>query len=386
MPDSSGRAPREERPLERWAEARERRRAERRSERYAEPLRPLSYVLQRPTIGIDIGGTKVAGGVLDVDGRILQRGRRETPDRSKSPQVVEDTIVDLVAELASDHDIAAVGIGAAGFVDAARASVLFAPHLSWRNEPLRDAIHQRLRLPVVVENDANAALWAEWRFGAGQGEDHLVCVNLGTGIGGAIMIGGELQRGKYGVAGEFGHMQVVPGGHRCECGNRGCWEQYASGNALVREARELAVAESPVAHGLLARVGGDPAKLTGPIVAEAAKAGDPAAIELFEEVGRWLGIGLANLAAAFDPGGFVIGGGVSEAGELLIGPAREAYRRQLTGRGFRPEARVLLAQLGNEAGLIGAADLAREHTRLFRRRKTKDRRPRRTRGAWPGRA
>jgi glucokinase len=133
-------------------------------------------------------------------------------------------------------------------------------------------------------------------------------------------------------------------------------------------------------------VGGDPAKLTGPIVAEAAKAGDPAAIELFEEVGRWLGIGLANLAAAFDPGGFVIGGGVSEAGELLIGPAREAYRRQLTGRGFRPEARVLLAQLGNEAGLIGAADLAREHTRLFRRRKTKDRRPRRTRGAWPGRA
>jgi glucokinase len=296
--------------------------------------------------------------------------------------VVEDTIVDLVAELASQHDIAAVGIGAAGFVDAARATVLFAPHLSWRNEPLRDAIHQRLRLPVVVENDANAALWAEWRFGAGQGEDDLICVNLGTGIGGSIMIGGELQRGKYGVAGEFGHMQVVPGGHRCECGNRGCWEQYASGNALVREARELAVADSPVAQGLLNRVGRDPSNLTGPLVADAANDGDPTAIELFEEVGRWLGIGLANLAAAFDPGGFVIGGGVSEAGELLIGPAREAYRRQLTGRGFRPEARVVLAQLGNEAGLIGAADLAREHTRLFRRRKTKERRPRRS---WQGR-
>jgi glucokinase len=227
---------------------------------------------------------------------------------------------------------------------------------------------------VVVENDANAALWAEWRFGAGQGEDDLICVNLGTGIGGSIMIGGELQRGKYGVAGEFGHMQVVPGGHRCECGNRGCWEQYASGNALVREARELAVADSPVAQGLLERVGGDPSKLTGPIVADAAIAGDPAAIELFEEVGRWLGIGLANLAAAFDPGGFIIGGGVSEAGDVLIGPARDAYRRQLTGRGFRPEARVVRAQLGNEAGLIGAADLAREHTRIFRRRKTRHQR------------
>jgi glucokinase len=377
MPDSERRPSREERPLERWVEARERRRAERRSERYAEPLRPLSLMLQRPTIGIDIGGTKVAGGVVDVNGRVLERGRRETPDKSKSPQVVEDTIVDLVTELASRHDIAAVGIGAAGFVDAARANVLFAPHLSWRNEPLRDAIHQRLRLPVVVENDANAALWAEWRFGAGQSEDDLICVNLGTGIGGSIMIGAELQRGKYGVAGEFGHMLVVPGGHRCECGNRGCWEQYASGNALVREARELAMADSPVAQGLLDRVDRDPAKLTGPIVALAATEGDPAAIELFEEVGRWLGIGLANLAAAFDPGAFIIGGGVSEAGDLLIGPAREAYRRQLTGRGFRPEARILRAKLGNEAGLIGAADLAREHTRLFRRRKA--RRPRRSR-------
>ncbi len=379
---SDGGRPRgDERPLERWAEARERRRAERRSERYAEPLRPLSYVLQRPTIGIDIGGTKVAGGVVDVDGKILQRGRRETPHRSKSPQVVEDTITDLVTELASQHDIAAVGIGAAGFVDAARSSVLFAPHLSWRNEPLRDAIHQRLRLPVVVENDANSALWAEWRFGAGQGEDNLICVNLGTGIGGSIMVGGELQRGKYGVAGEFGHMQVVPGGHRCECGNRGCWEQYASGNALVREARELAMADSPVAQSLLDRVDRDPSRLTGPIVAEAAMAGDPAAIELFDDVGRWLGIGLANLAAAFDPGGFIIGGGVSEAGDVLIGPARDAYRRQLTGRGFRPEARILRAQLGNEAGLIGAADLAREHTRLFRRRKSRSH-SRRSRRAW----
>jgi glucokinase len=343
--------------------------------REREPSRPLTHVLQRPTIGIDIGGTKVAAGVVDADGRILERARRETPSKSKSPSVVEVTIADVVAELSSRHDVAAVGIGAAGFVDASRSSVLFAPHLSWRQEPLREAVHQRLRIPVVVENDANAALWAEWRFGSGQGEDDWVCVTLGTGIGGSIMIGGELQRGRFGVAGEFGHMQVVPGGHRCECGNRGCWEQYASGNALRREARELALADSPVAQGLLDRVDRDPSRLTGLIVAEAAKDGDPAAVELFEEVGRWLGVGLANLAAALDPGGFIIGGGVSEAGDLLIGPARDAYRRQLTGRGFRPEARIVRAQLGNEAGLIGAADLAREQVRLFRRRKA--RRPRR---------
>jgi glucokinase len=331
----------------------------------------------RPAIGIDIGGTKVAAGLVDTDGRVLQRARRETPHRSKSPQVVEDTIAEVIGEL-RDHNayrqVMAVGIGAAGFVDATQSSVLFAPHLSWRHEPLRDAMRRRVGLPVVVENDANAALWAESRFGAAEGEDAVVCVNLGTGIGGGVLFDGALYRGRFGVAGEFGHMQVVPGGHRCECGNRGCWEQYASGNALVREARELAVSGSPVAHGLLELVDGDPSRINGPLVTQAAKNGDPAAVELFEDVGRWLGVGLANLAAAFDPGLFVIGGGVSEAGELLLTPAREGFRRQLTGRGFRPEARVVRAQLGNDAGLIGAADLARDRARIFRRRRKTSRR------------
>ena len=342
--------------------------------------RPRESPLQawtRPAIGIDIGGTKVAAGLVDTDGRVLQRARRETPHRSKSPQVVEDTIAEVIGEL-RDHNayrqVMAVGIGAAGFVDATQSSVLFAPHLSWRHEPLRDAMRRRVGLPVVVENDANAALWAETRFGAAEGEEAVVCVNLGTGIGGGVLLDGALYRGRFGVAGEFGHMQVVPGGHRCECGNRGCWEQYASGNALVREARELAVSGSPVAHGLLELVDGDPTRINGPLVTQAAKNGDPAAVELFEDVGRWLGVGLANLAAAFDPGLFVIGGGVSEAGELLLAPAREGFRRQLTGRGFRPEARVVRAQLGNDAGLIGAADLARDRARLFRRRRHRSRR------------
>ncbi|HEY1177640.1 MAG TPA: ROK family glucokinase [Phytomonospora sp.] len=337
------------------------------------------------TAGVDIGGTKVVAGVVTHEGEIVDQVRRDTPHRSKSPRVVEDTIVDAVLELAGRHELHAVGIGAAGFIDADRANVLFAPHLSWRNEPLRDAISSRLRLPVVVENDANAAVWAEWRFGAGRGESHLVCVNLGTGIGGAMIVNGTLQRGRYGVAGEFGHMQVVPDGRRCECGNRGCWEQYASGNVLVREARELAASQSPVAHALLDAAGGDPTAITGPLVTEVAQAGDPAARELFEEVGRWLGVGIANLAAAVDPGTFVVGGGLSEAGDLLIGPAKDAFAKSLTGRQFRPVASIVPATLGNSAGLVGAADLARPFARRFRRARARarDRRIKRSGTAAP---
>ncbi|HEY5179109.1 MAG TPA: ROK family glucokinase [Dermatophilaceae bacterium] len=313
-------------------------------------------------IGIDIGGTKVAGGLVDVDGKITHRARRDTPHRSKSPSVVEDTIVEVVAELmeiVGSGTVAAVGIGAAGFVAADRATVVFAPHLSWRHEPLQGALQKRIALPIFVDNDANAAAWAEWKFGAAQGETHLMMITLGTGIGGGILINGEVQRGRFGIAGEFGHMQVVPGGHRCECGNRGCWEQYASGNALVREARSLFSANSPIASDLFDRAEGIPGNLTGPLITQAARDGDPTARELLAEIGNWLGLGIANLAAAFDPGTFVIGGGLSAAGDLLLASARETFKRQLTGRGYRPEARIVAAELVNDAGLIGAADLAR---------------------------
>ncbi|GAA2161198.1 ROK family glucokinase [Pedococcus bigeumensis] len=313
------------------------------------------------SVGIDIGGTKVAGGVVDPDGVVVARARRDTPHRSTSPGVVEDTIVDVVAELidGAGDDVVAVGIGAAGFVAADRATVVFAPHLSWRDEPLEANLQRRVPVPISVDNDANAAAWAEWRFGAAQGESHVVMVNLGTGIGGAMILDGQIMRGRHGIAGEFGHMQVVPGGQRCECGNKGCWEQYASGNALVREARAMMTAGSPMATDLLDLVGGDPSSLTGPMITEAARDGDATATELLGEIGQWLGIGIANLAAALDPGVFVIGGGVSAAGDLLLEPARTTFRRHLTGRGYRPEARIVAAALGNEAGLIGAADLAR---------------------------
>jgi len=308
------------------------------------------------TVGVDIGGTKVAAGVVEPGGRVVELVRARTPSRSTRADVVEDIITGVVSELAARHAVEAVGIGAAGFVDAARSSILFSPHLSWRNEPLRDKLQRRLGLPVVVENDANAAAWGEYRFGSARGEDHVVVVNLGTGIGGAIVVDGVIQRGKHGVAGEFGHMQVVPQGRPCECGNRGCWEQYVSGNALVRAARARAETAPPV---LLEAVNGDISAVTGPMLTQAALAGDAWTAELFVELGGWLGMGLANLAAALDPGLFVIGGGVSEAGELLLAPVRDAFRGHLTGRGFRPEARVVHAALGNEAGVIGAADLAR---------------------------
>jgi glucokinase len=322
------------------------------------------------TVGIDIGGTKVLAGVVDAAGRVLARERRSTP--GSSVQAVEDAIVDVVTSFAREHEIAAVGIGAAGFVDASRSTVLFSPHLAWRNEPLRDAIVARLRLPVVVDNDANTAALAESKFGAAVGHRFLLCVTMGTGIGGALVFDNRVYRGANGMAGEFGHIQVVPDGHRCACGNRGCWEQYASGNALIRDARELIVAGSPVAHHLADLVGGDVDALTGPLITQAARDGDPLATELLADIGRWLGVGLAGMTAAFDPSIIVVGGGVSEAGDLLLDPTRQALARTLVGRGHRPEPPIAAAVLGPDAGFIGAADMARSAARRSRRSRRRD--------------
>jgi glucokinase len=314
-------------------------------------------VADKLAIGIDIGGSKIAAGVVDEDGRILARLRAETP--STDPAAVLDAIAEIAEEFRREHHIRALGIGAAGFVDVTGSTVLFAPHLAWRNEPLRDAVSRRTGLPVFVDNDANASGWAEWRFGAAQNEPDVVLVTLGTGIGGSIIIDGQPYRGRYGIAGEFGHMQVVPDGLSCECGNRGCWEQYASGRVLVRRGREAADTGTELGRRLLEAAGGDPLKISGQHVSAAAQSGDEEAIGWLSEVGDWLGVGVANLAAALDPGVVVIGGGVSDAGELLLGPARAAFSRSLTGRGYRAEARIVTAHLGPEAGLVGAADMAR---------------------------
>lgn len=308
-------------------------------------------------IGIDVGGTKIAGGLVDDAGAIIARTRRDTP--STDPRAIVDNIVSVVQELRRDRSIDAVGVGSAGFVDAARSTVLFAPNLAWRDVAVRDQVVAATELPVVVENDANAAAWGEFRYGAAEDVDDMVCVTVGTGIGGGLVLDGAVYRGAHGVGAELGHMRVVPNGHLCGCGNRGCLEQYASGSALVREARALASAGSVFAARLLELAGGDPEKITGPMVTLAARDGDVAARELLTDLGRWLGEGLASFAAILDPAVFVIGGGVSAAGDLLLGPASDAFRRNLTGRGYRPEAEIRVAMLGNDAGIVGAADLAR---------------------------
>jgi glucokinase len=312
------------------------------------------------TIGVDIGGTKVAAGVVDADGRILSRVKRDTP--SHDADAVARLVVECIRELTSHpgtHEVMAVGIGAAGFVDAGRSTVLFAPNLAWRNEPLKAMIEQLSGLPVVVENDARAAAWGETRFGAGHGEQFAVTVTVGTGIGGGIVLGGELYRGAFGVAAEVGHIMVVPRGRECGCGNFGCLEQYASGNALVREAREHADRAPERAELLLDMAGGKADAITGPQVTEAARQGDEVAVTAFEVIGTWLGCGMASMAAVLDPRVFIVGGGVSAAGELLVGPVRVAFEEQLTARDHRPMAEIRVAELGNDAGLVGAADLAR---------------------------
>ena len=207
----------------------------------------------------------------------------------------------------------------------------------------------------MVENDVNAAAWGEFQFGAGEDVNDLLMVAVGTGVGGGIIVDGELIRGAFGVAAEIGHIRVVPQGLLCGCGRHGCWEQYASGRALVREAR------SRVWEGdaLLEAAGGDPDHITGPMVTEAAQAGDPLSIALLSDLGTWLGAGTASLAAVLDPAVVVIGGGVADAGDLLLDPIRKAIDDNLPAAENRPHLEVRLATLGNEAGMIGAAHLAR---------------------------
>lgn len=309
------------------------------------------------TIGVDIGGTKIAAGVVDEVGTILETHKVPTPS---TPQGIVEAICSAVAGAGAGHEIEAVGIGAAGYVDDKRATVLFAPNIDWRHEPLKDKVEQRVGLPVVVENDANAAAWGEYRFGAGQGHEDVICITLGTGLGGGIIIGNKLRRGRFGVAAEFGHVRVVPDGLLCGCGSQGCWEQYASGRALVRYGKQRANATPENAEILLGLGNGTVDGIEGKHISEAARQGDPVAVDSYRELARWVGAGLADLASLFDPSAFIVGGGLSDEGELVLDPIRKSFRRWLIGGRWRPHAQVVAAQLGGRAGLVGAADLARQ--------------------------
>ncbi len=311
------------------------------------------------SIGVDIGGTKILAGLVTDEGEVRATARRPTPRHDAND--VLDLVAEVVNELVAgtSEPIVGVGLGVAGLVDADRSRVYFAPNLKWSQVPVRALLEGSTGLPVVVENDGNVAAWGEYRFGAGQGVRDLTLVTVGTGIGGGIVIDGSLFRGAHGVAGEIGHINAVPDGRPCGCGRNGCLEQYASGNALVREARLLAGERRSEAGVLLALGDGTPEGVQGVHVTEAAKAGDPVATEAFAIVGTWLGRGLADLAATLDPEVFVIGGGVSDAGDLLLASARQTLADKLIGQQNRPAPIVKVAQLTNSAGLVGAADLAR---------------------------
>lgn len=304
-------------------------------------------------VGIDIGGTKIAGGVVDGDGRILDRLRVVTPTDTAA---LAQAVAEMVAELASRHEVHAVGVAAAGYIDRTRSVMLHAPNIDWQNEPLRAEFEARIGRPVTLENDANAAGWGEYRFGAGRGSTDMVMITLGTGVGGAVVGDGALLIGANGSAAELGHVRFVRGGRPCGCGQSGCLEQYASGRALQREIADIADT-SGIGDRLAAHRDAD-GLVHGAALAQLLGDGDEGALEAVRRVATALGEACGAFQAVLDPDLFVIGGGVADLGELLLEPTRIAYDTSLPGFGERPTARFVTAMLGNDAGLVGVADLA----------------------------
>lgn len=303
------------------------------------------------SIGVDIGGTKCLGVVVAGD-RVVAEHRVPTP--RTGPELV-DAVAAVVERLSGPGGAdAPVGVGAPGLVDDTGA-LRFAPNLPGVTElPLRRLLAERLHgHSIVVDNDATGACWAETRLGAARGRSHVLMATIGTGIGGGLVAGGVLQRGRHGFAGEIGHMVVDPGGPRCPCGQAGCWERFASGSGLGWIAREAA--QAGVARRVVELAGGDPEAVRGEHVTVAAGEGDDEALAVMARFAWWMALGLANLANAFDPELIVLGGGMVEAGPVLLEPVRAAFGRLLEGADHRPLVPIVAAQLGERAGAVGAA-------------------------------
>lgn len=305
------------------------------------------------TVGVDIGGTKIAAGVVSVDGRIVEKVRVDTPTDTDE---LAHAVIDMSKHLIGRHNVTAVGVAAAGFMDRDRTMILHAPNIAWRDEPLKATLEAGMGMPVIVENDANAAGWAEFQFGAGADIDDMVMLTMGTGVGGAIIARGVLYRGGFGIGGELGHLRYIRDGLLCGCGQRGCLEQYASGRALQREAN--AIADSGGIGRALAATREETGTLSGASISRLVLAGDAGAGEALRRVATALGEACGSLQAVLDPARFVIGGGVAQLGDVLLEPVRRAYEASVPARGERPLAEFAIARLGNDAGVIGAADLA----------------------------
>ena len=307
------------------------------------------------TVGVDVGGTKCLGVLLDDAGTVVREHRIPTPQSGSAPALVD--AVDEVARELQGGDALPVGVGVPGLVD--RDGVLrFAPNIRGVVElAVRAELSKRLGVEVSVDNDATCAAWGERAVGAARGHDHVILVTLGTGVGGGIIIDGRLVRGAHGFAGEIGHMVVAANGYPCPCGKRGCWERYASGSGLGRLARDAAHAGQ--IPKVIQLAGGDPEAVRGEHVTQAAAAGDAGALAVMTQFAWWVALGLANLANAFDTQCFVLGGGLVEAGAILLDPVRAAYVDLVEAAEHRPPVEILPATLGEKAGAIGAALLAR---------------------------
>ena len=306
-------------------------------------------------IGLDIGGTKIAGAVVDAAGTVLAELVEPTPEESDAESVTA-VLLSLIERLRAAHEVVTIGVGAAGIVEWPVGKMLWAPNNSYRDWPVREQLEKATGLPVVVDNDANVAALAEARLG--EPYPNMVLVTVGTGIGGGLVMDGKIYRGPTGLGAELGHIILNPDGPRCGCGNRGCFEAYASGTALTRMGREAATAEP---DGLIARLGAEEGEVTGETVTKAVGLGDATAQELFARLGRWLGVGIASLANIFEVDVVVVGGGLVETGELLLEPARRAAREYAYAPAARGIAPVVAATFGSDAGKIGAALLALEH-------------------------
>jgi len=317
-------------------------------------LYPINAMPEKMIVGVDLGGSKIKVILSDSGGNIVKGDLRDTL-APEGPEAVIKRIIDSIRQVASGADIAGIGIGAAGAYEASTGVITLSPNLpGWHNIPLRAIIQKEFSVPIYMENDATVAALGEHYFGGGVGIANLVYVSVGTGIGGGIIIDGQLYRGASGSAGEFGHMTIDINGPRCNCGNIGCWEAYASGIALAEEAvRQI---ESGTQTTILNFAEGDLRKVTARRVFLAAVEGDPLAQRVISQTAYYLGVGLANLVNIFNPQLILIGGGLSRMGSLLLDPAIKVVRErafELPSRAVRIE----IAQLGADAEALGAAGL-----------------------------
>jgi glucokinase len=313
---------------------------------------------ERAAIGVDVGGTRTRAGIVDDEGHVLMRTERPTDPVAGTKGII--AVIEDLLERDGDLDVrvACIGVGAAGFIDAARGAVTFSPNLIYDDPAVRDAVASRTSLPVVVDNDANVAAWGERTFGSAQGTQDLALLTIGTGIGSGFVVNGRLVRGHTGAAAELGHMVVDPDGPECNCGLRGCLEQLASGQAIARLGRE-AVEGDP--RSSILSFAGSPEAITAEHVGRAGKEYDETARTVLRRAGRSLGIGLSNVANIFDPEVIVLAGSVLAAGEAYLGAARDQLVAMTKAQRRRP-MRLDVTALGKDMGIIGAAALALEET------------------------